>query len=83
MDVPDGDNLATCESFKTDWKSLAAGETIGNPDPGRFSILSVVEGALLSAAGRHFDMDQFILFPSNAAPLQATCDSTILQVTLP
>ena len=83
MDVPDGDNLATCEYFRTDRKSLAAGETITHPEPGRFSILSVAEGALLSVAGRHFDKGQFILLPRNAAPLQATCDSTILQVTLP
>jgi len=83
MDVPDGDNLATCEYFRTDRKSLAAGETITHPEPGRFSILSVAEGALLSVAGRHFDKGQFILLPRNAAPLRATCDSTILQVTLP
>ena len=83
MDFPNGDNLATFEYFRTDRKSLAAGETITHPEPGRFSILSVAEGALLSVAGRHFDKGQFILLPRNAAPLQATCDSTILQVTLP
>jgi mannose-6-phosphate isomerase len=83
MDVPNGDSLATCEYFKTERKLLVSGEIIGNPDPARFCILSVAEGALLSAAGRHFNKGQFILLPRNAAPLQATCDSTILQVTLP
>ena len=83
MDVPNGDTLATCAYFKTDKKSLAAGETIGNPDPGKFSILSVAEGSLMSADGRRFDKGRFILLPRNAAPLQATWDLTVLQVTLP
>ena len=83
MDVPAGDNLATCEYFKTDRKSLVSGEMIGNPDPARFSILSVAEGFLTGADGRGYGKGQFILLPRNAAPLHATCDSTILQVTLP
>lgn len=83
MDLPNGDNLATCAYFRTDRKSLVSGESIGNPDLTRFSILSVVEGSLVSANGRRFCKGQFILLPRNAAPLQSTCDSTILQVTLP
>ena len=83
MDVPADDNLATCEYFKTDRKSLVSGEMIGNPDPARFSILSVAEGFLTGTDGRGYGKGQFILLPRNAAPLQATCDSTILQVTLP
>ena len=82
MDDPDGDTLAACEYFKTDKKSLTAGETIANPEAGRFSILSVVEGALESAAGRRFGKGQFLLLPKDAAPLKATYDSTVLQVTL-
>lgn len=83
MDVPNGDNLATCTYFKTDKKSLQAGETIANPEPGKFSILSVAEGSLESAAGRRFGKGQFLLLPRGAAPLKATYDSTVLQVTLP
>ncbi len=83
MDTPDGDTLATCPYFQTDRKSLTAGETITNPDPERFSILSVVEGALESISGRRFTKGQFMLLPRGAAPLKATYDSTVLQVTLP
>lgn len=83
MDLPNGDNLASCTYFKTDRKLLASGESIGNPDPTRFSILSVVEGSLVSANGRRFCKGQFILLPRNADPLQSTCDSMILLVTLP
>ncbi|MCU0748851.1 MAG: class I mannose-6-phosphate isomerase [Akkermansiaceae bacterium] len=83
MDLPDGDNLANCEYFRTDKKSLASGETIGNPDRTKFSILSVAEGTLMSAEGRRYNKGQFILVPRSAAPLQAACESTVLQVTLP
>jgi mannose-6-phosphate isomerase len=83
MDQPDGENLATCEFFKTAKKSLAAGELIGNPETDKFSIISVVQGALKSAAGRHFGFSHFLLLPRNAAPLTATENSMVLQVTLP
>ena len=82
MDIPVGDNLATCEYFKTDKKKLASGETITNPHAGQFSILSVAEGGLESASGRRFAKGQFLLLPAGASPLTATQDSTILQVTL-
>ncbi|MEO8615461.1 MAG: type I phosphomannose isomerase catalytic subunit [Luteolibacter sp.] len=83
MDTPVGDNLATCEYFKTDRKSLKSGEALTNPHPGRFSILSVVEGELESKGGRRFKKGQFMLLPRDGAPLTAVEDSTILQVTLP
>ena len=83
MDSPDGDTLAICPYFKTNRKSLISGETIGNPESGKFSILSVAAGTLESAAGRRFAKGQFLLLPGGAAPLKATYDSTVLQVTLP
>lgn len=83
MDTPDGDTLATCEYFKTDRKLLAAGQTIGNPEPGRFSILSVAEGALESTNGRRFPKGRFLLLPRDSAPLTAVENATVLQVTLP
>ena len=83
MDQPDGETLATCKYFKTARKSIAAGESIGNPQTGKFSIVSVVEGALESAAGRHFGLGQFLLLPCDAVPLTALENSVVLQVTLP
>jgi hypothetical protein len=49
----------------------------------KFSILSVVEGALESECGRRFTKGRFILLPRDAAPLRAVEDSVVLQVTLP
>ena len=83
MDVPDGDTLASCPYFKTDRKMLAAGETIANAEPERFSILSVIEGTLESAGGRRFPKGSFLLLPRGASALTALKDSAVLQVTLP
>lgn len=82
MDLPVGDNLASCSYFKTDRKSLAVGQTIANPRDDRFSIISVVAGQL-EGDGRRFGNGQFILLPRGAAPLTAIENSVVLQVTLP
>lgn len=83
MDQPQGDTLAACEYFKTDRKTLKAGELITNPNSEKFSIISVVDGKLNSPDGRHFAKGQFILIPKGSSPLTAKKDSTILQITLP
>ena len=83
MDTATGDTLASCEYFKTDRKSIAAGQTISNPRDDRFSILSIVGGKLECAAGRRFGKGSFILLPHDSAPLKALENSTVLQITLP
>ncbi|MFN6017017.1 MAG: mannose-6-phosphate isomerase, partial [Verrucomicrobiota bacterium] len=83
MDQPKGDTLAACEYFKTDRKSLKVGEPLTNPNVEKFSIISIVDGALKSADGRHFAKGQFILMPKASSPLIAEQNSTILQITLP
>ena len=83
MDTPAGDTLASCEYFRTDRKSIAPGETLGNPRDDRFSILSIVEGQLESAGGRRFGKGSFILLPRGGAPLKALEASTVLQTSLP
>jgi mannose-6-phosphate isomerase len=83
MDTPVGDNLAICPYFQTDRHSLAAGATIANPLADAFSIVSVVDGVLESAAGRRFAKGRFMLLPRQSPPLRALEDSVVLQVTLP
>lgn len=83
MDHPHGETLAACEYFKTDRKLLNAGDSLNNPDAEKFSIISVVDGALNSANGRHFTKGQFILMPRGSSQLSAEENSTILQITLP
>jgi len=83
MDTPDGDTLASCAYFETKRKSLAAGETITNPEEDRFSIISVVDGCLESAGGLHLKKGSFALLPRGVSPLTGCKDSIVLQVTLP
>lgn len=83
MDPPLGENLASCDFFKTDRKTLELGETITNPRDDRFSIVSVVDGLLESDGGRRFPKGSFILLPRDGAPITAYEDSILLQITLP
>jgi len=83
MDTPRDGNLATCQFFRTDRIKLQAGGTISNPDPEKFSILSVVDGALQSAAGRRFEKGQFLLLPRGASPVRAAGAADVLQITVP
>lgn len=82
MDPPLGDNLASCEYFKTDRKALEPGQTLANPREDQFSIVSVVEGEL-ATENRRFAKGSFVLLPRGHTPLTAFQHSTVLQVTLP
>jgi mannose-6-phosphate isomerase len=83
MDQPVGDTLAACAYFRTVRKSLAAGQSLANPQPGEFAVLSVVGGALESATGRRFGKGACLILPRDAAPLTALANSSVLFVTLP
>ena len=83
MDKPDGITLASCPFFKVDRLDLKAAIHLENPDPQRFSIVTVVSGELVSGDGRTHVAGDFLLMPRNAPPLTATHDATILQTTVP
>lgn len=79
MDQPDGNTLASCEYFTTTRRKLAEGESVSNPDPERFSLITVVSGSL---ENRH-EKGRTILLPRAAPPLNASEPSEILQITIP
>jgi mannose-6-phosphate isomerase len=83
MDVPRDGNLASCPWFRVDRRRLASGATLANPDSERFSIVSVVDGAVASRAGRCFGKGSFMLLPRGADPLTAFEDAELLQITVP
>ena len=83
MDQADGQTLASCPYFKVDRLDLKPGTSIGNPDPERFSIITVVSGKLESGDGRTHTPGDFLFMPANACPLSAASDATILQTTVP
>jgi mannose-6-phosphate isomerase len=83
MDQPDGNTLATCEYFQTDRLLLESGDSFSRRDADRFSIVSIVSGALKSDEGNLFGKGRFLLLPRAATPLIALEPTTLLEVTLP
>lgn len=83
MDHPNGETLAHCPYFKVDQLKLNKHSSVGNPDPERFSIITVVKGCLLSDNGKNHQPGDFIILPRGATPLTAESDSLILQTTIP
>ena len=83
MDDPEGQNLAACPYFKVDLLELATGATICNPDPDRFSIITVTSGKLRDASGSTYSAGDFLLLPRGRLNLEAVNNTSILQTTLP
>ena len=83
MDIPDGNTLATCPYFHIDRLNLSEKASVGNPDPERFSIVSVVSGSLSSEDGRTYQTGDFLILPRDARPLTTLESATILQTTIP
>ena len=83
MDKPRGDVLAECAHFKTNSRRFHEGGVLANPDAGRFSIVTVIQGRLTSTDGRRFETGASLLLPKAADPLQAAADTTVLQITVP
>ncbi len=75
--------IADCPFFKVEELSLKAATSIGNPDPERFSIITIVRGNLTCSDGRKHQPGDFILLPRGASPLTAEVDTTVLQTTIP
>jgi mannose-6-phosphate isomerase len=80
--APDG-VLAACEYFRVTKRELLAGERIGNPQPERFSIMTVVSGTLQSAGGRRLGSGTVALLPRNSPPLTCVEGATLLQIIIP
>ena len=71
--------LATCPFFKTTLHHLAAGETIANETPARFSLITVIDGLLESG----FESGQTVLLPNFSDPLTAVRNTSVLRITIP
>ena len=78
MDNPSNNTLATCPHFTTTLHHLAPGETISNPTPNRFSLITIVSGSL----EKQHTTGQTILLPVSTAALAATEKTTLLQITI-
>ncbi len=83
MDTPNGDTLASCPYFVVEHLEIPEGGVCANPDPDRFSVVTVVDGELRSRGGRSFQAGDFLLLPRGAAQLEATKAAAVLQTTIP
>jgi mannose-6-phosphate isomerase len=71
--------LASCPFFQTTLHRLSPGEKISNPLPGRFSLITVVEGCL----GNTYKTGQTVLLPRGTEGLVATEATEVLQIIIP
>lgn len=83
MDSPVGSCIASCEYFKVDKLELDSSAELANPDPERFSIVTVVSGELVDEEGGVYASGDFMILPKGAGSLKAQSDAVILQTTIP
>lgn len=83
MDTPKGDTLALCEYYHVEQRDLAVGQSAGNPEADRFSIVTVVSGAVSDAAGQSYTAGDFMILPVGADALTATAAARLLFTTIP
>jgi mannose-6-phosphate isomerase len=82
MDAPRGGLLADCDCFRVERLALAAGQSAGNRDPGRFSVFSVAGGEVV-CGGSSFGKGAFFLLPRGDGRVLAHEDAVLLRTTLP
>ncbi|HCQ33540.1 MAG TPA: mannose-6-phosphate isomerase [Verrucomicrobiales bacterium] len=83
MDQPKGQNLATCSHFKVDCLGLPAESRVCNPDPDRFSIITLTSGRVRDTNGATYSPGDSLLLPRGASEVQIIEEATLLQTTLP
>jgi len=86
MDTPSGAQgncISDCPYFYMEKLQLTAGASLGNPQPERFSIITVVSGNVSDTAGGSYKAGDFFILPRGADPLTVTGDATILQTVIP
>ena len=79
IETPIDKTLVSCPYFTTTLHRLSTGETIGNPNPNQFSLITVVSGSL----DHIYAIGQTILLPKSSEPLTASELTTVLQITIP
>lgn len=83
MDKTQDNTLASCSYFRVERLHLSENTELNNPDPERFSIVTVISGELRSDDGKKYAPGDFLLLPRNAKPLTVSIPSTVLQTSIP
>ncbi len=77
IDHPTGNTLATCPHFTTAIHHLSPGQSIANPKPDQFSLITITSGTL---AGH--PKGTTLLIPQSALPITTSTPCSLLQITL-
>ena len=72
-----------CPQFHTQEHSLDTGESIGNPNPERFSIITMLEGILRSESKCAFTSGDNFILPKGTQLLTASGPVKLLQTVIP
>ena len=86
MDTPTGAQencISDCPYFYMEKLELTKGTSLGNPQPERFSIITLVSGSLSDVGGTAYKAGDFFILPRGAESLTVTNDATILQTVIP
>jgi len=83
MDVARGSLLAECPYFKTERLILAEDECAELENFSRFSIFSILTGALRAPDGRLFGPGRSVILPRHSPALAAESATTLLRITIP
>jgi mannose-6-phosphate isomerase len=83
LDAAQGAVIASCEHFVVERFTLAAGDSLGLVTPDRFSLLHVVEGAVLDSDGVSWPAGTSLLLPRGEAGIIAEGNATILRSSIP
>ncbi len=80
---PQKNCISDCPYFYIEKLQLKRGASLGNPQPERFSVITLVSGSICDAAGTRYKPGDFFILPRGAEPLTVTAEATILQTVIP
>ena len=72
-----------CPQFVTRQHHIGAGESIGNPNEERFSIITILDGIIHSSSKRTFTAGDTLLLPKGNGLLTAREPANLLQSVIP
>lgn len=83
MDEPEGNLLVSCEHFRLEHHTLAAGAALDEMTHGRFAIVTVVSGEITDGESGFSEGDFFLVPPGGGAGLRAVGETEVLLTTWP
>ncbi len=83
MTEAQGSLLVDCPYYRVERHRIGIGDVVKNPDPSKFSLVTIVEGELSGTDGTRYDTGRFLLLSAGDEGLKAVGNCLYLQTTLP